>query len=115
MSPVLLILYLTAIVLSLSMAFFFSEFTVGAFWATPMDVAPRYSGFASGFMNSGSALAAIVSPLIGGYIVDRTGRWEMTFVAGIALLLVGAGLAFWMKLEGEIEGESIFPSTPASV
>jgi MFS family permease len=68
-----------------------------------MDIAPRYSGFASGFMNSGSALAAIVSPLIGGYIVDRTGKWEMTFVAGIALLLLGAVLAFWMKPDEELE------------
>src|SRR5205814_918440 len=102
MAPVLLIHDLTVIVLSLSMAFFFSEFTVGAFWAIPMDVAPRYSGFASGFMNSGSALAAIVSPLIGGYIIDKTGNWAMTFVAGIALLLVGAILAFWMKPDEEL-------------
>jgi MFS family permease len=66
-------------------------------WAIPMDIAPRYSGFASGFMNTGSALAAIVSPLVGGYIVDRTGNWELTFVAGIGLLVLGAILAFWMK------------------
>jgi MFS family permease len=103
MVPVLLIHNLTAIVLSLSAAFFFSEFTVGAFWAIPMDIAPRYSGFASGFMNSGSALAAIVSPLIGGYIIDKTGNWSATFIAGIALLLFGTILAFWMKLDEELE------------
>jgi len=103
MAPVLMVHDLTVIVLSLSLAFFFAEFTVGAFWAIPMDIAPRYSGFASGFMNSGSALAAIVSPLIGGYIIDRTGKWEMTFVAGIALLLLGAVLAFWMKPDEELE------------
>jgi len=103
MLPVLMVHDLTIIVLSLSLAFFFAEFTVGAFWAIPMDIAPRYSGFASGFMNSGSALAAIVSPLIGGYIIDRTGKWEMTFVAGIALLLLGAVLAFWMKPDEELE------------
>jgi MFS family permease len=103
MVPVLLVDNLTLIVLSLSVAFFFSEFTVGAFWAIPMDIAPRYSGFASGFMNSGSALAAIVSPLIGGYIVDKTGKWSMTFVAGIALLLLGAVMAFWMKPDEELE------------
>jgi len=94
---------LTVIVLSLSAAFFFSEITVGAFWAIPMDIAPRYSGFASGFMNSGSALAAIVSPLIGGYIVDKTGNWSATFIAGIALLLFGAIAAFWMKPDDELE------------
>jgi len=103
MLPVLMVHDLTIVVLSLSLAFFFAEFTVGAFWAIPMDIAPRYSGFASGFMNSGSALAAIVSPLIGGYIIDKTGKWEMTFVAGIALLLLGAVLAFWMKPDEELE------------
>jgi MFS family permease len=106
MAPVLMVHDLTIIVASLSLAFFFAEFTVGAFWAIPMDIAPRYSGFASGFMNSGSALAAIVSPLIGGMIIDRTGKWEMTFVAGIALLLVGAGLAFLMKPDEELEDPS---------
>ena len=103
MLPVLMVHSLSIIALSLSLAFFFAELTVGAFWAIPMDIAPRYSGFASGFMNSGSALAGIVSPLIGGYIIDRTGRWEMTFVAGIGLLLLGAALAFWMKPDEELE------------
>ena len=118
MAPVLMVHDLTVIVLSLSLAFFFAEFTVGAFWAIPMDIAPRYSGFASGFMNSGSALAAIVSPLIGGMIIDRTGKWEMTFVAGIALLLLGAILAFWMKPDDELEdpadGERVVKPMPTS-
>ena len=103
MLPVLMVHSLWIVALSLSLAFFFAELTVGAFWAIPMDIAPRYSGFASGFMNSGSALAAIVSPLVGGYIVDKTGKWEMTFVAGIALLLLGAALACWMKPDEELE------------
>jgi MFS family permease len=116
MLPVLMVHDLTIIVLSLSLAFFFAEFTVGAFWAIPMDIAPRYSGFASGFMNSGSALAAIVSPLIGGYIIDKTGKWEMTFVAGIALLLLGAVLAFWMKPDEELEDpEPGLPVTAATM
>ena len=112
MAPVLMVHELTIIVLSLSLAFFFAEFTVGAFWAIPMDIAPRYSGFASGFMNSGSALAAIVSPLIGGMIIDRTGNWELTFVAGIALLLLGAVLAFWMKPDEELEDPADAERTP---
>ena len=107
--PVLMVHNLTIVALTLSTAFFFAELTVGAFWAIPMDIAPRYSGFASGFMNSGSALAAIVSPIIGGMIVDRTGHWELTFVAGILLLLVGAVLAFWMKPDDELD-EALIPA-----
>lgn len=83
--------------LCLSAAFFFAEFTIGPMWAIPMDIAPRFSGSASGLMNTGSAAAAILSPLIGGMIVDRTGNWELPFVGSIGLLLFGAVMAFWMK------------------
>jgi MFS family permease len=103
--PVLFVHNVGVVAALLSAAFFFAEFTVGPMWAIPMDIAPRSSGAASGLMNSGSALAAIVSPLVGGYIVDKTGNWELTFLAGIALLLLGAILAFWMKLD-EIGDES---------
>jgi hypothetical protein len=49
---------------SLSAAFFFAEMTIGPMWSIPMDIAPRYSGSASGIMNTGSAFAAILSPVI---------------------------------------------------
>jgi len=107
MIPVLFIHNLALVAVLLSTAFFFAEFTVGPMWAIPMDIAPRYSGSASGLMNSGSALAAIVSPLVGGYIVDKTGNWELTFVAGIALLIFGAVLALWMKPNEELEDDSM--------
>jgi sugar phosphate permease len=103
MVPVLFVHNLAAVAILLSLAFFAAEFTVGPMWAIPMDIAPRFSGFASGFMNSGSALAAIISPLVGGYIVDRTGRWEPTFIGSISLLLVGAVIAFWMRPDDELD------------
>jgi sugar phosphate permease len=103
MIPVLFLHSLGVVALLLSAAFFFAEFTVGPMWAIPMDIAPRYSGSASGLMNSGSAFAAIVSPIVGGYIIDKTGNWELTFVAGIALLILGAILAFWMRPDHELE------------
>ena len=37
----------------LSGAFLFLELTIGPIWAIPMDIAPSYSGTASGLMNSG--------------------------------------------------------------
>ena len=62
-------------------AFFFAEITIGPMWAIPMDIAPTHSGTASGLMNSGSALAAILSPLVFGYIIDATGNWSLPFWA----------------------------------
>jgi MFS family permease len=83
----------------LSMAFFFAEFTIGPMWAIPMDIAPKFSGSASGLMNIGSPLAAIVSPLVFGYLIDKTGNWNLPFVGSIAVLLFGSIVAFWMKPE----------------
>src|SRR5262249_4929308 len=63
---------LTTIVLCLAAAFFFAELVIGPMWSIPMDIAGRYSGTASGIMNTGSALAGILSPLAFGIVIDRT-------------------------------------------
>jgi MFS family permease len=97
MVPIVFLRTVAGAAICLSLAFFFSELTVGAMWAIPMDIAPRFCGSASGLMNIGSALAAIISPPIGGYIVDRTGNWNLPFIGSALLLLFGAVLAFWMK------------------
>ncbi len=97
MVPILFLHNVRWAALCLSLAFFFSEFTIGPMWAIPMDIAPRFSGSASGLMNSGSALAAIISPLVFGYVIDKTGNWELPFLGSIGLLLIGSVLAFLMK------------------
>jgi MFS family permease len=72
-------------------------------WAIPMDIAPKFSGSASGLMNTGSALAAILSPLVFGYVIDKTGNWELPFIGSIGLLFIGSILAFWMKPDRELD------------
>jgi MFS family permease len=99
MLPMLFIHDLTVSVACLSSGFFFAEITIGPMWAIPMDIAPEFSGTASGIMNTGSALAAIVSPVIGGWMIDRTGNWDLPFLCSMVLMLAGAGLAFTMHPE----------------
>jgi ACS family glucarate transporter-like MFS transporter len=103
MVPIVFTHNLTLAAICLSLAFFFAEFTIGPMWAIPMDVAPKFSGSASGLMNTGSALAAILSPLVFGYVIDKTGNWELPFVGSIGLLFVGSILAFWMKPDRELD------------
>ena len=103
MLPILFVHDVTVAAICLSAAFFFSEFTIGPMWAIPMDIAPRFSGTASGLMNSGSALAAIISPVIAGYVIDKTGIWELPFIGSIILLLLGAVLAFRMHPDRPLE------------
>lgn len=100
--PVLLFSDLVVIATCLSGAFFCLELTIGPIWSVPMDVAPKYSGTASGIMNTGSAVAAFASPTIFGWLVDITGDWHLPFAGSIGLLLLGAVLAFWMHPERQL-------------
>jgi len=103
MLPIFATRDLTLIVLCLGGAFFFAEVVIGPMWAIPMDIAPKYSGTASGLMNTGSALAAILSPLAFGFIADLTGDWHLPFLGSLGLLLTGALLAGTMHPERPFE------------
>jgi len=95
--PVVLVHNLTLTAVCLSIAFCSLELVIAPIWSVPMDIAPRYAGTASGMMNFGFALSGLVSPSSFGYLVDRTGSWVVPFIASIALLFVGAVLAFRLK------------------
>jgi MFS family permease len=107
MIPILFSYNLTWASIYLSLGFFFSEFTVGPMWAIPMDIAPKLSGSASGLMNSGSALAAILSPIVFGFPIDKTHNWTLPFVGSIVLLFLGSIVAFWIKPGEELVAPAI--------
>jgi MFS family permease len=93
-------------ILCLSAGFFFAEMTIGPMWAIPMDIAPEFSGTASGMMNTGSALAAIICPVLSGALIDRYGSWELPFVGSIILMGVGVILAFRMQPDSKFESSA---------
>jgi MFS family permease len=97
--PIVFVQNITVVALCLSGGLFFIEIVIGPMWAIPMDIAPKYSGTASGLMNSGSAFAAIVSPLVAGFVIDSTGNWFLPFLMSMALLLTGTFSAFLMHPE----------------
>ena len=97
--PVFLTHDLVLIILSLGAAFFFAEIVIGPMWSIPMDIAGKFSGTAAGMMNTGSALAAILSPIAFGYIIDKTGNWQLPFAGSLGFLLLGALLAPTMHPE----------------
>ncbi|MFK0033586.1 MFS transporter [Pseudomonas monteilii] len=87
----------------LAIGFFFSEMTIGPMWAIPMDIAPDHSGTASGMMNTGSAMAAIISPVAAGMLIDKFHNWQLPFLVSIALLAIGVALSFRMKPQNKFE------------
>jgi MFS family permease len=113
--PVLSSRDVNTLALCLSGGFFFLELVIGPIWSVPMDIAPQYSGTASGLMNTGSAVAAIVSPLVFGYIVDVTGNWHLPFYGSVALLLLGSVLAFTMHPERKFLDQTVPGAAPGAV
>jgi sugar phosphate permease len=97
MLPIVFFHDLNIVAICLSLAFFFAELIVAPIWAIPMDIAPEFSGSASGFMNFGFGMAGIISPVVFGYAIDLTGRWDVPFIGSLAFLLIGAMLAFTCK------------------
>lgn len=97
--PILYYHDITTVAICLASGFFFAELIIGPIWSIPMDIAPKYSGTAAGLMNTGSAIAAIVSPVVAGYVIDWTGNWELPFIMSMGLLAVGAVSTFLMRPE----------------
>jgi MFS family permease len=57
-------------------------------------------------MNSGSAAAAIISPVVSGYLIDVTGNWELPFLGSMILMLIGMSLTFRMRPGEPLELEA---------
>jgi MFS family permease len=113
--PLLFTHDMTLVALCLSSGFFFAELVIGPIWSVPMDIASKYSGTAAGLMNSGSALAAIVSPLVAGYVIDVTGNWYLPFLMTMGLLLVGGFCAFLMHPETPFEEAGVISAAGSPV
>lgn len=111
--PILFTRDLFTVAVCLSAAFFFAELIVAPIWAVPMDIAPEYSGTASGFMNFGFGMAGMISPVVFGWIIDATGRWDYPFIASLGLLLTGILLSFFMRPGQRFQPEGRATLAPA--
>jgi MFS family permease len=70
-----------------TVALFFLGMAIAPLWTATMDIAPDYAGSSSALMNSAGAVAGIVSPVVFGWILDRTGSWTTPFAFSVGLLL----------------------------
>jgi len=78
-----------AAVCYLALAFFFLELTNAVLWSLPLDIAGPYAGTAAGMMNTGFGIAGMISPVVFGVLIDRTGRYEIPFLISAGLLFIG--------------------------
>jgi sugar phosphate permease len=113
MIPVMLSRDLTVATTCLSGAFFMLELTVGPIWAVPMDIAPLHAGTASGMLNTGAALATIISPVVFGVVIDATGNWSLPFVGSLIFLLLGALMTLRIRPDRSIDAIAATPELQA--
>jgi sugar phosphate permease len=91
-------------ILCLTASLFFLELVISPAWAVPMDVGGEFSGTVSGVMNMAGSLAASLSPIIFGSLVQR-GFWITPFFITAGILLTGAIIwAFLIDPERSVVG-----------
>jgi sugar phosphate permease len=112
--PAATTLHASTAILCLTASLFFLELVVGPAWAVPMDVGGEYSGTVSGVMNMAASLAASLSPIIFGFLVQK-GFWIAPFFISAGVLLTGALVwAFLIDPERSVV-EGIIPTIPSVV
>lgn len=77
-------------------SFMLLDATVSVFWAIAMDVGGELASTSAGWMNTWANVGGIVSPLVFGALVQETKSWAFPFVVASALMLVGAGLVWFI-------------------
>ena len=86
-------------ILCLTASLFFLELVISPAWAVPMDVGGEYSGTVCGVMNMAGSLAASLSPIIFGALVQR-GFWILPFFISAGVLLT-SGLIWAFLIDAE--------------
>lgn len=88
--------YMAILFLSLGSGSLF--LSTAAFWATTMDLASKYAGTVSGFMNMGGNIGGTLSPTLTPYIAERYG-WETALYIAAALAILG--IFCWLGVHPE--------------
>jgi sugar phosphate permease len=92
-------------VIFLSGSFFFLEITNPVLWTLPLDIAGKYAGTAGGMMNTGFGIAGMVSPVVFGYLIMRTGSYSLPFMISAGLLVLGIVAACFINPARTVEAD----------
>jgi ACS family glucarate transporter-like MFS transporter len=61
-----------------------------AFWSIPVEMNARFAGSIASIMNFGGNFGGFFSPMVAGFLVERTGDWSVPFYTAAGGCLVGA-------------------------
>jgi len=66
-------------------------------FATCVEIGKRYTGAVAGCMNTAGAIGGLLSSLVFGYLIERTGSYDAVLLSMAAALIFGAAL--WLKID----------------
>jgi MFS transporter, ACS family, glucarate transporter len=81
-------------VTAIALASLGNDFTLPGSWTTCMDIGGPCVGTLSGMMNMVGNVGGFLSPIVLGYIVGRTGDWNLTFEVTAGIYVLGA-VCWW--------------------
>jgi sugar phosphate permease len=89
----------------LTLTGFFLPAIQGPFWTLVMDLLPtRVLGYSSGFINTGGQIAGVISPIIIGALIQRTGHYSAGFLFMAISASLSAFLVFTLKTSDDKTG-----------
>ena len=86
-----------AAVALIALVSFCNDLTIPGAWTACMDVGGGCVGTLSGAMNMMGNFGGFLSPVVIGYIVQRTHSWTLAFYVTAAVYLLGA--VFWLMID----------------
>jgi MFS family permease len=86
-----------ALAVLIGLAGLFNDFALPCAWGACIDVGGRFAGTFSGAMNMMGNLGGFLAPIVTGYILDRTGNWQLVFTISSVAYLLGA--VSWLLLD----------------
>ena len=86
-----------AAVAVIALVSFCNDLTLPGAWTACMDVGGRYVGTLGGAMNMMGNIGGFCSPIVIGYVVEKTNNWTLTFY--MAAAVYGLGVIFWLLMD----------------
>ena len=90
-------------VVAIALAAFFNDLTMGATWASALDIGKQYSGIVSGCMNTIGNLGGAVAGVLTGWILSHFEEstkhvgWQINFITYGSVYVVG--VAMWLLFD----------------
>ncbi|WP_188027276.1 MFS transporter [Tolumonas osonensis] len=79
----------------MSVSIFFLYLTGSIYWAIIQDIVHKAKvGSVSGFIHLIGSISGIIGPIITGFIVQNTGKFDSAFILAGVIAAIGAGLVF---------------------